>query len=102
MTFVVPSRRHVPGTGSVPDLAALESIKALTPQRMTGVTWRSVPAYVYGRHLHAHGYFWEAHEVWEPVWLATAPNSQERRLMAALIQLANACLKLEMRQPKAA
>jgi uncharacterized protein len=102
MTFVVPSRRHVPGSGSVPDTAALEPIKALTPQRMTSAAWRSVPGYAYGLHLHAHGYFWEAHEVWEPVWLATAPNSQERHLLAALIQLANACLKLEMRQPKAA
>ena len=102
MTFVLPAQRHVPGSASVPDRATLDPIKALTPQHVTSGTWRSVPAYAYGLHLHAHGYFWEAHEVWEPVWLATAPNSQERHLLAGLIQLVNACLKLEMAQPKAA
>ena len=99
MTFTLPSQRHIPGSSSVPDRATLDAIKGLTPRRVTSDTWRQAPAYTYGLHLHAHGYFWEAHEVWEPVWQATAPNSQERRLLAALIQLANACLKLE---PKAA
>jgi hypothetical protein len=102
MTFALPARRHIPGTTSVPDRAPLDAIKALTPPRITVDSWRDAPAYAYGLHLHAHGYFWEAHEVWEAVWLATAPNSQERHLLAGLIQLANACLKLEMVQPKAA
>ena len=101
MTFTLPSQRHIPGSSSVPDRATLDAIKVLTP-RVTSDTWRQAPAYAYGLHLHAHGYFWEAHEVWEPVWLATAPNSRERHLLAALIQLANACLKLEMAQPRAA
>jgi hypothetical protein len=101
MTFVLPAQRHIPGSASVPDRVPLDAIKALTPQRVTADTWRRAPAYAYGLHLHTHGYFWEAHEVWEPVWLATAPNSRERHLLAALIQLANACLKLEMGQPKA-
>lgn len=102
MTFVLPAQRHIPGSASVPDRDPLDAVKALTPPRVTSDAWGRVPAYTYGLHLHAHGYFWEAHEVWEPVWLATAPNSRERHLLAALIQLANACLKLEMAQPKAA
>lgn len=102
MTFALPAQRHIPGSATVPDRAPLDAVKALTPHRVTRDTWRDAPAYAYGLHLHALGYFWEAHEVWEPVWLATAPNSQERHLLAALIQFANACLKLEMGQPKAA
>jgi hypothetical protein len=102
MTFVLPAQRHIPGSASVPDRAPLDAVKALTPPRVTSDTWRCAPAYTYGLCLHARGYFWEAHEVWEAVWLATAPNSQERHLLAALIQLANACLKLELAQPKAA
>lgn len=102
MPFVLPAQRHIPGSATVPDRVPLDAIKALTPQRVTADTWRRAPAFAYGLHLHAHGYFWEAHEVWEPVWLATVPNSRERQLLAALIQLANACLKLEMAQPKAA
>ncbi len=102
MTFRLPCRRHIPASGSTPDRALLDAAKALTPPRIGEETWQDAPAYAYGLHLYLHGFFWEAHEVWEAVWLATAPNSQERHLLAGLIQLANACLKLEMAQPKAA
>lgn len=51
--------------------------------------------------IHNH-YFWEAHEVLEPVWMKASPNSAERQLLQALIQLANACLKSTMGQPQAA
>lgn len=102
MTFSLPSHRHVPGSGSEPDRAPLEDVKATTPTTVINANWREVPAFRYGIELYAHGYFWEAHEVWESVWLATAPNSRERHLMAALIQLTNACLKLVMQQHRAA
>jgi predicted metal-dependent hydrolase len=100
--FTLPTRRHVPGSGSEPDRASLEPAKAQTPDRVCDRNWREVPAYLFGIELYAAGYFWEAHEVWEPVWMASAPNSRERLLLAGLIQLANACLKLEMGRPKAA
>ncbi|WP_347820339.1 DUF309 domain-containing protein [uncultured Planktomarina sp.] len=48
------------------------------------------------------GYFWEAHELFEPVWMALEEGSDERHLLQALIQLANAQLKLKMQRPKAA
>ena len=48
------------------------------------------------------GYFWEAHEVLEPVWMALPPNSAERRFVQGVIQAANAALKLEMGRPRAA
>lgn len=51
-----------------------------------------------GRALYEAGYFWEAHEAWEPVWMAAAPNSAERAGLQAMIQLANARLKLVMGQ----
>lgn len=68
------------------DLAALEA----------SLAWRS------GWHFILHGYFWEAHEVLEPVWLALPPNAPERRFVQGLIQTANAALKLAMGQPRAA
>ncbi len=101
MPFPLPSRRHIPGSGSEPDRPPLDRVKAGTPRSMRAEIWREVPAYLYGVELYASGYFWEAHEVWEPVWLATRPSSRERHLMVALIQLANACLKLAMGQRNA-
>ncbi len=47
------------------------------------------------------GYFWECHEVLEAVWLALPDPSAERHMVQAVIQLANARLKLAMGRPKA-
>ena len=50
----------------------------------------------------SEGYFWEAHEALEPVWLACPEGSAERQMVQALIQLANAALKQRMGQSRAA
>ena len=52
-------------------------------------------------YLHA-GFNWEAHEVFEPVWMALPAGSAGRDFVQGLIQLANARLKLEMGRPRAA
>ena len=98
----LPPTRHIPGSGTAPDHVFFAAIKAQCPARVADANWREVPPYLYGFDLYAAGYFWEAHEVWEPVWMACAPNSRERQLTAGLIQLANACLKLEMGRLNAA
>ena len=54
------------------------------------------PAFVEGLRLLDTGWFWEAHEVLEPVWMACPPNSRERMAIKALIQIANARLKARM------
>jgi predicted metal-dependent hydrolase len=55
-----------------------------------------------GLALYRAGFFWEAHEAWEPLWLDAAPNSRERALLQGLIQLANGRLKLRMGRAGAA
>lgn len=55
-----------------------------------------------GLALYRAGFFWEAHEALEPLWLAAAPNSRARVYLQALIQLANAQLKHKMDKPAAA
>lgn len=47
-------------------------------------------------------YYWEAHECWEPVWMAQPPASAGRHLVRGLIQLANAGLKRRMGREAAA
>ncbi|MGI9370631.1 MAG: DUF309 domain-containing protein [Ruegeria sp.] len=59
-------------------------------------------AWLAGWTLFRQEYYWEAHEVWEPVWLHLPPNSAERLVVRACIQLANALLKEKMGWPKAA
>lgn len=48
------------------------------------------------------GYFWEAHEVLEPLWMACPQNSAEGVFLRGVIQLSNAKLKARMGQPRAA
>lgn len=55
-----------------------------------------------GMALYRAGFFWEAHEAWEPLWLDAAPNSRERAFLQGLIQLANGWLKLAMGRHAAA
>lgn len=59
-------------------------------------------AWLAGWELLDAGCFWEAHEVWEAVWLALPQNSAERRFVQAAIQLANGLLKQKMGRPRAA
>lgn len=48
------------------------------------------------------GFYWECHEVLEAVWMHTPKDTTERALVQALIQLANAQLKVLMERPRAA
>ncbi len=98
----LPSSAHVPGSGSRPDMAPLEQAKALAPAVTRAQDWQDNVAYLYGHDLMRGGFYWEAHEVWETVWLATPANGPERVLLQALIQQANARLKSEMRRENAA
>ncbi|MEM9471401.1 MAG: DUF309 domain-containing protein, partial [Pseudomonadota bacterium] len=98
----LPSRVHVPGSGSRPDMVPLEQAKALAPAVTRAHDWQDNIAYLYGHDLMRAGCYWEAHEVWETVWLATPANGPERVLLQALIQQANARLKSEMRRENAA
>lgn len=69
---------------------------------MTPETLAQSEAFLVGLRYLETGYFWEAHEVLEPVWMALPENGDHRCLVQALIQFANAQLKLEMGRPKAA
>ena len=56
----------------------------------------------YALRLIDSGYYWEAHEVLEPVWLHAAENSRERHLAQAIIHCTNAMLKTCMGRDQAA
>ncbi|MCP1335865.1 DUF309 domain-containing protein [Futiania mangrovi] len=85
----------------MPDPAPLDAAKALAPARTRDVAWRENAAYRYGWALFDAGLHWEAHEVWEAVWMRAEPNSRERSLLAGLIQVANARLKARMGSARA-
>jgi uncharacterized protein len=56
-------------------------------------------AVLFGIDLFNHGYFWEAHEIWEGPWRAAPEGSDRRLFLKALIRLAAAALKLRSGSP---
>ena len=93
----LPSHAYVPGRTPRHAEGAFDVFHASVhgPLEET-LAWRA------GWHFIEGGFFWEAHEVLEPVWLALPPNAPERKQVQAVIQTANAALKLEMGLPRAA
>ena len=55
--------------------------------------WQSCNAYLYGIDLFNYGYWWEAHEVLEAVWVAAGRQTQTGMFIQGLIQVAVAHLK---------
>jgi hypothetical protein len=66
-SLALPARRHLPGSGGNPGGTALETAGADAGQCLC-----------HGVDLFNHGFFREAHEVWEAGWLAAAPDSGRR------------------------
>lgn len=98
----LPSHVYVPGQTQRHPETWFDEIKASVRPGMAARDLAKTRAFRAGLRYLEQGYFWECHEVLEAVWMQTAPNSPEREMLQALIQLANAKLKLLMARPKAA
>jgi hypothetical protein len=65
--------------------------------------WATCEPYLFGIDLFNHGYWWEAHDALETVWLAAGQKSTVCGLfIQGLIQLAGAQLKRFMDEPRGA
>jgi hypothetical protein len=62
--------------------------------------WRLCRPYLYGVDLFNHGYYWEAHEVWEGLWHACGRSGQTGRFLKGLIKLAAAGVKVRQGIPR--
>ena len=101
-TFSLPSYPHHPGRNPRPTEGDVIDIARQARSGRTLEDPAVKRAWGYGLFLIQQGFFWEAHEVLEPVWMLAPPNSRERHFLQAYIQLANACLKSEMQRAAAA
>lgn len=97
-----PPHAYVPGRTARHPEGAFAALTAGLHPGLSVAQLRAAPAWAAGRAWLAQGFYWEAHELLEPVWMSLPPNSRERHLVAALIQIANARLKLEMGRAHAA
>jgi hypothetical protein len=102
VTLPLPRSAYLPGGAVEPDRPALQRAKALVPARFHAFVPADDPGFRYGLLLHDTGFFWEAHEIWEAVWMAAPMNGRDRIALRALIQIANARLKRRMGRVQAA
>lgn len=100
--FALPPSPYLPGRAARPDAAAFDALKTGLHPGLSIAELAASDAFGAGRAAFARGYFWEAHELWEAVWICLPPASAERHLLRGLIQLANAGLKARMGRSGAA
>ncbi len=55
--------------------------------------WQNSREYLFGCDLFNHGYYWEAHEVWEGLWKACGRRGTTADFLKCLIKLAAAGVK---------
>ena len=55
--------------------------------------WNSCELYLYGIDLFNHGFWWEAHEAFEAVWVGAGRHTETGLFIQGLIQIAIAHLK---------
>lgn len=61
--------------------------------------WADSPAYTRGVELFNAGYYWEAHEAWEGLWMAHGRRGPTAAVLQGLIKLAAAALKVREGRP---
>jgi hypothetical protein len=87
----VPGRRPHP----ISDPAGHSfGLKPATVEPIDPEKWRENRAYLRGLDLFNHGYYWEAHEVWESLWHACGRQGATAGFLKGLIQLAAAGVKV--------
>ncbi len=97
-----PTHAYIPGKNERHPEDAFDAIRNTVVQGHSAEQLAQSDAFKVGLQYLDAGFYWEAHEVLEPVWVVLPEGSEEKRFVQAIIQLANGCLKLRMDKPKAA
>lgn len=98
----LPDHAYVPGSTARHESGAFDHFCVDAKPGMDVEALASCRAWRAGLKFLEAGFFWEAHEVLEAVWMALPTDSADRQTVQALIQYANAGLKQKMGRPGAA
>lgn len=90
------SSRALPATAFVPGVSTRADRPTAPPPRPSAVDYDALADhddFRFGVDLFNHGFPWEAHEAWEPLWFAAPRERAERALLQGLIHAAAAAVK---------
>lgn len=93
----LPAERFLPGRSPRPAGPVLP--EELLPGSWEPAEWPRLVPYLYGVDLHNHGFWWEAHEVWEGLWHAAGRTTAPARFVQGLIQIAAGHLNRALGKP---
>ena len=91
-----PAYRFVPGKAPHPTRDPEGHSYNKEPEELASFdfeNWNSCEAYLFGIDLFNHGYWWEAHEALETVWVTVGRRTETGAFIQGLIQIAVAHLK---------
>ena len=97
----LPTHVYIPGKNTRHKEGFLDHIIELAPETTKSDSCAENIAWHFGLRLLREGFYWEAHEVLEAVWMNAPHNSQEKFLVQGIIHIANARLKALMDLPEA-
>jgi hypothetical protein len=63
------------------------------PEPLSQLAWMVNPLWLFGVDLFNQRYFWEAHEVWEPLWKGLDKTEPPGMFLQALMQAAGGAIK---------
>lgn len=92
----LPAYRYLPGRTPHPRRHPLGHSFGLPeprPPAFPPEAWAGSEEYRYGIDLYNFGYWWECHEIFEGLWLAAGPRTEQGNFFQALIHFAAANLK---------
>lgn len=89
----LPSYAYVPGLRPRPSHLERQP-RDPPPAPLDPGAWRASLPYLRGIELFEHGYYWEAHEAWEGLWIAAGREGPVAELLRGLILLAAAGVKI--------
>jgi hypothetical protein len=96
-----PPWAYVPGRTARHADDLFDPIRATVMPGMAPDDLARTPAWAFAQAFLRDRYFWEAHELLEPVWMTCPKGSPDGLMVQGLIQLANAGLKRRMQRPRA-
>ena len=99
---MTPPHAYIPGQTPRHPEDLFDGVKATVRKGMSAGELAASEAWAVGLRYYREGFYWECHEVLEAVWMAARQNTPERRVVQAVIQLANARLKMRMGRANAA
>jgi hypothetical protein len=105
MALTAPAYAYIPGHWPHPIKDAQGHSyghEPADPTPLSLIEWRTCEAYQKGLWLFNQGYYWEAHEEWEPVWKLMGRHSLEGLHLQGLIKVAAAAIKIRQGHAKPA